>query len=139
MGPASVVLSSMADWDDVVRVARALPEVEDGSGRDTPAWTVRGKAFAWNRPLRTKDRDELGAAAPDGPILAVRVADLGEKEAILATGGPWFTTKHFNGYPAVLVSLDDATPAQLEELILDAWRAMAPADLLAEHEDGPGE
>lgn len=129
----------MADWDDVARVARALPEVEVGSSYDSPAWKVRGKAFAWERPLRKKDREELGDAAPDGPVLAVRVADLGEKEAILATDGPWFTTKHFNGYPAVLVRLDDATRAQLEELVVDAWRAMAPANLLAEHGDEPEE
>ncbi|WP_156250140.1 MmcQ/YjbR family DNA-binding protein [Pseudactinotalea terrae] len=118
----------MADWDDVVRVAKALAGAEPSTTWGNPCWKVRGKSFAWQRPLTKKDRADLGDAAPDGQVLAVRVEDLGEKEAILATPGPWFTTPHFDGYPAVLVDLDEATPEQVHELVLDAWRAMAPAD-----------
>ena len=121
----------MADWDDVERVAMALPGAEESTSYGNRCWKVRSKAFAWNRPLTKKDRADLGEGAPDGEVLAVRVEDLGEKEAILATPGPWFTTPHFEGYPAVLVRLDDATQEQAEELVLDGWRAMAPADLQA--------
>lgn len=124
----------MATWDDVEKVARALPEAQPGTSFGEPSWTVRGKAFAWRRPLRTKDLADLGDAAPEGEILAVRLEDLGEKEAILATPGPWFTTPHFDGYPAVLIALEEATPEQVAELVLDAWRATAPASLLAQHE-----
>jgi hypothetical protein len=118
----------MAHWDDVVRVATTLPGAEPSTSWGNPCWKVRGKTFAWQRPLTKKDRADLGATAPDGEVLAVRVEDLGEKEAILATDGPWFTTPHFDGFPAVLVDLDEATAEQVAELVLDAWRAMAPAD-----------
>lgn len=114
----------MADWDDVDRVAQELPGAERGSRWGNPCWKVRGKAFAWQRPLRAKEVAELGDAAPSGEVLAVRVEDLGEKEAILAQPGPWFTTSHFEGYPAVLVRLEQATTEQIGELVLDAWRSL---------------
>src|SRR5690606_32223284 len=112
----------------VVRVAKALTGAEPSTTWGNPCWKVQGKAFAWQRPLTKKDRADLGEAAPEGLVIAVRVEDLGEKEAILATPGPWFTTPHFDGYPAGRVDLDEATPEQVHELVLDAWRAMAPAD-----------
>lgn len=126
----------MADWDDVARAATALPEVTEGTTWGNRAWKVRDKAFAWRRPLGKKDLRDLGEDAPDGEILAVRVDDVGEKEAILAMPGPWFTIPHFDGYPAVLVRLQEASVEQIGELVLDAWRAMAPPSLLAERERG---
>lgn len=126
----------MADWDDVDRVAAALPGTERGTTWGNPCWKVRDKPFVWQRPLGKKDRADLGDDAPDGALIAVRVDDLGEKEAILATPGPWFTIPHFTTFPALLVRLDDATPAQVGELVLDAWRAMAPASLVAEYDAG---
>lgn len=114
----------MATWADVERAAVALPDVAEGTTWGNRCWKVRGKTFAWVRPLGKKDRADLGADAPEGEILAVRVEDLGEKEAILATPGPWFTIPHFEGWSSVLVRLDEATVEQVEELVLDAWRAM---------------
>ncbi|WP_156223061.1 MmcQ/YjbR family DNA-binding protein [Pseudactinotalea suaedae] len=125
----------MADWDDVDRVAAALPGTERGTSYGNPCWKVRGKTFVWHRPLGKKDRADLGEDAPDGEILAARVDDLGEKEAILGTPGPWFTIPHLEGFAAVLVRLDDATTTQVADLVLDAWRAMAPASLVAEHRE----
>lgn len=122
----------MADWDDVERVAVALPGVEEGTTWGNRCWKVRGKTFAWVRPLGRKDRADLGEDAPEGEILAVRVDDLGEKDAILAMPGPWFTIPHFDSFAAVLVLLEEASVAQVEELVLDAWRAMAPPTLLGE-------
>lgn len=120
----------MATWDDVEAAATELAGVEESTSYGHRCWKVRGTLFAWVRPLGKKDRADLGDDAPDGEILAVRVDDLGEKEAILATEGPWFTTPHFEGHPSVLVRLDDATVAQVRELVLDAWRATAPQELL---------
>jgi hypothetical protein len=74
----------MADWEDVQRGALALPEVEEGSSYGSRAWSVRKKGFVWERPLRRGDLEALGAAAPDGPVLAARVADVGVKEALIA-------------------------------------------------------
>lgn len=126
----------MATWADVRRIATALPEVtEDGSaGHDhLPAWKVRDKAFAWERPLRRGDLEALGEDAPDGPVLGVRTAGLEAREAILAElAESCFTTPHFDGYPAVLVQLDDIDPGDLEELLTDAWLSRAPKRLARE-------
>ena len=54
----------MATWDDVARLARALPEVTEEPTHDqNRSWRVRDKAFAWERPLRRKDVAALGDAA----------------------------------------------------------------------------
>ncbi|ATO12842.1 hypothetical protein CO540_02455 [Micromonospora sp. WMMA2032] len=128
----------MASWDDVRRVALALPETtERGSYDDLPAWRVRDKMFAWERPLRRADLDALGDAAPDGPILAARVPDLGAKEALLADDpAVYFTVPHLDGYPAVLVRLDRIGAAELTELLTEAWYARAPKRLAAAHRAG---
>jgi hypothetical protein len=116
----------MATWDDVRRLALALPETtEDGM-----SWKVRGKAFAWERPLRRKDLLDLGDAAPDGPILGVRTDGIGPKETLLADSPHiYFTTPHFNGYPAVLVRLGEIGVDELAEILRDAWYVQAPKRL----------
>ncbi|MFI7211124.1 MmcQ/YjbR family DNA-binding protein [Micromonospora maritima] len=128
----------MASWDDVRRVALALPETtERGSYDDLPAWRVRDKMFVWERPLRRADLDALGDAAPDGPVLAARVPDLGAKEAMLADDpAVYFTVPHLDGYPAVLVRLDRIGVAELTELVTEAWYARAPKRLAAAHRAG---
>jgi hypothetical protein len=121
----------MATWDDVRRLALALPETaERASYGGAPSWAVRGKGFVWDRPLRQADRAALGAAAPDGPVLGAHVPDLGAKEALL-TAEPevFFTTPHFDGYSAVLVRLDRIDVGELEELVVEAWLARAPKRL----------
>lgn len=128
----------VATWDDVRRLATALPGVEERAG-DTVQWRVADRLFVWERPLRRADLDALGASAPDGDVLGVRVADLGVKEALLADASACFTTPHFDGYPAVLVRLAEVPPDELEELVTEAWLARAPARLVAEHlGTGPG-
>ncbi len=91
----------MATWDDVRRLALALPEAAEGTSRDgLPGWSVRDRSFAWERPLRRGDLQALGDAAPQGPILAARVPDLGAKEALLADDGEvYFTTPALRRLP----------------------------------------
>ena len=122
------IVSSMATWDDVRRLAMALPETAEGTSRDgLPGWSVKGKSFAWERPLRRGDLQALGDAAPEGPVLAARVPDVGAKEALLADGGDaFFTIPHFEGYPAVLVLLDRIGDDDLEEVVVEAWLCRAP-------------
>ena len=129
----------MATWDDVRRLALALPGTDEQISRGLRRWRVKEKLFVWERPLCPSDLEALGDAAPDGPILGVRVEHLGAKEAMLADeSGVFFTTPHFNGYPAVLVRLDMIGVEELGELTLDAWLARAPKKLVKEYEAASG-
>jgi hypothetical protein len=122
----------MASWDDVRRLALALPEVTESPTHGNPDWRVRDKSFAWERPLRKADVIALGDSAPDGEILGARVPDEGAKLALIADDpSVYFTTPHFTGYPAILVQLARISPADLEELIVEAWLARAPKRLAA--------
>jgi hypothetical protein len=131
------MVSYMATRDDVRQLALALPQTVEGSSREGfLTWSVRSKTFAWERPLRRGDLEALGDAAPQGPVLAARVPDLGAKEALLAEAGDsYFTTPHFNGYPAILVRLDRIAVPDLEELLVEAWLARAPRRLAAGYLD----
>jgi hypothetical protein len=97
----------VATIDDVAVLARQLPEVAEGERHGTRTWFVGRKAFAWERPFSKADLRRFGEQAPPaGPILAVRVADLGEKEAMLAAHPEaFFTIPHFDGYSAILIQL----------------------------------
>src|SRR5262249_24026711 len=122
----------MATWEDVRRIALALPETTPRERGGHDQWLVKDKGFAWERPLRKADLAALGAAAPDGPVLAAHVPDLGAKEALLADDATvYFTTPHFNGYPAILVRLEVINEADLTELLVEAWLARAPKRLAA--------
>ena len=126
----------MADWDDVRRIALALPETSERVSRDLASWRVRDKAFVWERPLRAADVRALGDEAPTGPILGARVEHLVAKEALLADDPDvFFTTPHFDGYPAILVRLDRLAVEDLTEVIVEAWLARAPKRLAQEYID----
>ena len=129
----------MAGWADVRRIALGLPETAEQPVHGTAAWKVRGALFVWDRPLRKGDLDALGAAAPDGPILGARVANLEAKEALLAEDPEvYFTIPHFDGYLAVLVRLDRIGAEELRELIIEAWLCRAPKRVAAEYLKGAG-
>ena len=129
----------MASWDDVRRLALALPETDEAPSHGNASWRVRGKGFVWERPLRDSDLRALGDTAPTGPILGARVEHLVAKEALLADDPDvFFTTPHFDGYPAVLVRLERIAPDELEELITEAWLARAPKRLAAGYLEARG-
>ena len=117
----------MADWDDVARIALALPDTTEEQAWGNRHWKVRGKGFVWERPLRKTDLKALGDDAPGGPILGARVEHQVAKEALLQDpSGVFFTIPHFDGYPAILVLLDEIDLDGLDEVIVEAWLCRAP-------------
>jgi hypothetical protein len=103
------------DWSDVVALGAELPEVAESTSYGTPSLKVRGKSFC---RLRTE---------ADGGLVVF--CSLSEKEALLARGGAYYTTPHYDGYGSVLVDLARADPDELRELLTESWRVKAPVRL----------
>lgn len=122
----------MVTIDEVSRIAAERPGVSEGERHGNRAWSVGGKMFAWERPFSKADIKRFGdAAPPEGAIVAVRVADLNDKEAVLSSSSEAvFTIPHFDGYSAVLVQLKTVTEEALRELVVDAWLVCAPRRLV---------
>jgi hypothetical protein len=136
-----VALASVQTFDDVAWLSAELPEVtegEDKHGHGHRTWQVGGKAFAWERPFSKADIRRYGDQTPPaGPILAVRVADLAEKEAVLAANpDAFFTIPHFDGYSAILIQLAKVTREALKEVLTDGWLACAPRALADRYAEG---
>ena len=118
----------MATMRDLDQLALAMPETtKELSDDGRPSYLVHGKMFCFHRSRRP---DAVDAATGErlGDVLMFRVADLEEKELLLASGGVYFTTPHFNGYPAVLVRIPDLeqlTRDELRDLVVDAWLTRA--------------
>src|SRR3954449_349039 len=124
----------MATLEDAARIASELPDVTEGERYGKRTWAVGGKAFAWDRPFSKADIKRFGdETPPEGPILAVRVEDLSEKEAVLAAApAGFFTIPHFDGYAAVLIQLKKVGKKALWEAIVDGWLACAPPKVAQE-------
>ncbi|MEZ4502077.1 MAG: MmcQ/YjbR family DNA-binding protein [Dehalococcoidia bacterium] len=115
----------MATFDDVRRIALALPDTEERDGHQYGFGVRRGKAtkgFVWVG----MDRSEPRARIPRDDVIVIRVANLDEKDAMLSMDpAKFFTEPHYNGYPAVLVRLDAINEDELEDVLTEAWRCQA--------------
>jgi hypothetical protein len=125
----------MVSWDAVAALALSLPETEEGLRFGNRTWFVAGKGFAWERPFSKADIRRFGDEVPPaGPILAVSVDDLAEKEAVLqANPVVFFSIEHFANYPAVLIQLHLVRKPVLRDALVDAWLAAAPKRLADQH------
>lgn len=125
----------MATQADVRRIARSLPETVEA--RDRFAFSVRNKgkekgiAWVWLERVHPKK-----ARVPNPKVLAVRVADLDEKDMLLGDEQKFFTEPHYNGYPAILVRLAAVSAAELRVLLTAAWRRQAPPALVEAFDAG---
>jgi hypothetical protein len=120
----------VATQDDVRRIAVSLPETEEGDDRFAFFVRAKGKpkgfVWVWLERLQPKK-----ARVPNPQVIAVRVADLDEKDILLSLDpAKFFTEPHYNGYPAVLVRLAAIDADELEPLIVHAWRCQAPKALV---------
>jgi hypothetical protein len=105
----------VSTWQTVLELGRALPEVEQATWFNTPSLKVRGKSF-----VRLKEDDVI-----------VVMVDEEEKEMLLrAEPAIFFTTSHYDGYPAMLVRLSAIDPEELREVLVESWRRKAPKRLL---------
>jgi hypothetical protein len=125
----------MVTLEQAVAMAAAFPETVEGERYGRRSWSVGKKTFAWERPFSKADIKRFGdTPPPEGPIFAVVVADLHDKEAVLAAEHEGvFDIPHFNGYAAVLVQLKSVRKSDLKDLLLDAWLACAPEHLAADY------
>jgi hypothetical protein len=125
--------------DDVRRIALSLPETTEAVSWGNAHWRVKNKGFVWERPLNQSDYaalEALGEQAPEGALLGVRVADIGVREVMIADDPAlFFTIPHFDGFPAILVRLDQIGVPELEELITEAWLDRAPKRLAQQYLD----
>ena len=122
----------MADREDVRRIALALPDTSEAE--DHFAFSVlnkgkqKGFVWAWNERVEPKK-----PRVPRADVVAIRVLDQDDKEALLSSDETrFFTEPHYDGFPAVLVRLSKVTAAELRQLVASAWRCMAPRSALSE-------
>jgi hypothetical protein len=120
----------MATRDDVRRIALSLPATEKAVDRFAFSVRKKGKlkGFVWvwmERVVPKKPR------VPNPGVIAVRVASLDERARLIAADPKkFFTEPHYEGFPAVLVRLDEVSVKDLERLIPEAWRCQASIDLV---------
>jgi hypothetical protein len=117
---------TVADLDDVRRLALALPEVIADDDQVAFSVMVKGKAkgfaWPWNERIEPKKPKVRNL-----DVYAIRVANGSEKEMLLASDpAKYFTEDHYNGFPAVLVRIVAVDVEEMRELLTDAWRSVAP-------------
>ena len=115
----------MATFEDVQRIARALPEA--AADEQGTAFRVDGKLFAWPWLERV---DPKRGRVPNVGVLNVRIASEMDKDVLIGMDpAVFFTEPHFDGYAAVQVRLESIEDSLLEKLIVDSWRLSAPKRL----------
>lgn len=128
----------MATQDDVCRIASKLPGALEGDERFGFSVMVKGKAkgFLWSWAERVHPKK---ARVINDGVIAITVPNLEAKELLIGSSPERFVEDpHYNGYPAVIVRLADWSPEELEDLIVEGWRAKAPKELVREFDSSRG-
>jgi hypothetical protein len=129
----------MADLDEL---ALSMPHAtKEVSSDGRPSYLVHGKLFCCHRSRR-RDAIDPNTGERLDDVLMFRVADLDAKELLLADHrGVFFTTPHFDGYPAVLMRIRDLGRLdrdELHDMVVEAWLTRAQKRIakawLQEHE-----
>jgi hypothetical protein len=125
----------MVTIEQVAAMAEALRGVTVGERWGNRTWLVGKGFFVWERPFSKADLKRFGdEPVPDGPIVAVKVEDLADKEAVLAARHRgFFTIEHFDGYAAVLIQLRVAAPGVVRDAVVDAWLTVVPEQVGREY------
>ncbi len=129
----------MVSYRDVEQFALTLPETTSSpSYNASPALRVNKKMLARLRVEMAEDYDEV-AGAPYGEVLMLKVADLGEKEALLSSDPMvFFTVPHYDGYASVLIRLSRISEQEIRELVTEAWMTLAPKRALKSYVNQAG-
>lgn len=125
----------MTTLDDIRKIASRLPGATEGSERFGFSVEVKGKqkGFLWSWAERVHPKK---ARVINDSVIAVMVPSLMVKEMFLTTHPEYcFTEDHYNGYPAILVRLEDIAPEQMEPLIVEAWKCRAPKAAVEAYEE----
>src|SRR5512133_672123 len=127
-----------ASADDIHEIAMSLPEVTvEATPRGLPLYQVRGKSFVFFRGPR-KDAMDPQTGQPMDDVVGIRTPSEEDKFAMAQSPGPWFTTPHFDGFPAILIRLRDLADIERDELaevITDGWLSRAPKTLARRFEE----
>lgn len=122
----------MVSLDDLRALAAGLPETvvseDDRFALSVPVkGKLKGYVWAWLERVHPKK-----ARVVNNGVMAVAVPGLSAKEVILNAHDPSqiFTEPHYNGYPAVLVRLENVDLDVLTDLVVEAWRCKAPRPLV---------
>lgn len=125
----------MATYDEIRKIAMALPGVTEGSERFAFSVPVKGKEkgflWTWSERVHPKKPKVIN---PN--VVAIITPNLMAKDLLIESEpDKYFTEPHYNGYPAVLVRLEAVTADDLQDLIVEAWRAKAPPELLKQFDE----
>lgn len=129
----------MVTYQQVEQFALTLPETTSATSyNNSPALKVNKRGLARIRVEMADEIDDLTGESYDD-VLTLRLPDLGVKEALLAEDpAVFFTIPHLDGYPYILIRLGNADAQEIEELIVESWRAIAPKRAIKAHDEATG-
>ena len=114
---------------DVHRIAAAMPHVTTWTGtKGNKIYQVGGKSFVFFRTPRPDAVDPQTGEKYDDVIVFWVPSEVDKQALVLDEESPYFTTRHFDGHPSVLLrasSMGKIDVDELRELVEEAWLTQA--------------